>query len=107
VSLTTAVRHAEHLLGLAELRADCGEIDPVDGTTGEDPLLRHVRTRIKSPQTKASSSGSSAPSNTSTCSRTDPRQRALAVEAARFRQIYNTIRPHQGLHDRTPRNCRP
>jgi transposase InsO family protein len=30
---------------------------------------------------------------------------ALAVEVNRFRQIYNTIRPHQALHDRTPRDA--
>jgi transposase InsO family protein len=28
---------------------------------------------------------------------------ALAVELQRFRQIYNTIRPHQALGDRVPR----
>jgi transposase InsO family protein len=30
---------------------------------------------------------------------------ALAVEVNRFRQIYNAIRPHQALHDRTPRDA--
>jgi transposase InsO family protein len=30
---------------------------------------------------------------------------ALAVEVNRFRQIYNTIRPHQALHDGTPRDA--
>jgi putative transposase len=30
---------------------------------------------------------------------------ALAVEVNRFRQIDNTIRPHQALHDRTPRDA--
>jgi transposase InsO family protein len=28
---------------------------------------------------------------------------ALAMETARFRDIYNRIRPHQALDDRTPR----
>ena len=30
---------------------------------------------------------------------------ALAMEAARFRDIYNRIRPHQALDDRTPRQA--
>lgn len=30
---------------------------------------------------------------------------ALAMEAARYRQIYNAIRPHQALGDRTPRQA--
>lgn len=30
---------------------------------------------------------------------------ALAVEVALFRQTYNTLRPHQALADRTPRDA--
>jgi transposase InsO family protein len=30
---------------------------------------------------------------------------ALAMETQRYRQIYNTIRPHQALGDRTPRSA--
>jgi len=30
---------------------------------------------------------------------------ALAMETARFRDIYNRIRPHQSLGDRTPRDA--
>jgi putative transposase len=30
---------------------------------------------------------------------------ALAMEAARFRDIYNRIRPHQSLGDRAPRGA--
>jgi len=30
---------------------------------------------------------------------------ALAMETARFRDIYNRIRPHQSLGDRTPREA--
>jgi transposase InsO family protein len=29
----------------------------------------------------------------------------LAVEVQRFRQIYNTIRPHQAIGDRTPHDA--
>ncbi len=88
------------MLQLEDLRADRGELNLVEETTGQllrtvpapiavvsdngpcfrgetyaaafaadDALLRHVRTRVRSPQT------------------------ALAVEVKRFRQIYNTIRP--------------
>jgi putative transposase len=80
--LQAAVQHAQQIVGLEDLRADRGEIDLIDETTGEllrqvpapiavityngpcfrgaafaeaftgeDPLLRHVRTRVKSPQT--------------------------------------------------------
>ncbi len=30
---------------------------------------------------------------------------ALAMETGRFRNIYNRIRPHQALDDRTPRQA--
>jgi putative transposase len=30
---------------------------------------------------------------------------ALSVEVNWFRQIYNTIRPHQGIGDRTPKQA--
>ena len=30
---------------------------------------------------------------------------ALAMETGRFRDIYNRIRPHQALDDRTPRQA--
>jgi transposase InsO family protein len=89
--LRRAVAEAERVLDIDDLRADCGMMDVVDaddfvigqapapitvvtdngpcfrGTvladafTGDHPLLRHVRTRVRSPQTKASSNDSSAP----------------------------------------------
>jgi hypothetical protein len=69
-------------------------------------VLRHVRTRIKSPQTngvverffgtlkyehlfRGYIGDGDAPD----------------METHRFRIIYNTIRPHQGLNDRTPRQA--
>jgi transposase InsO family protein len=71
--------------------------------TGHDPLLRHVRTRVRSPQTNGVIErffgtlkyehlyrGLIADGD------------ALAVEVNWFRQIYNTIRPHQTLGDHTP-----
>lgn len=93
-----AVEEATHILNLADLRLDRGEMDVFDDQdniightpapiaivsdngpcyrgkdfqtlfTGQDPLLRHIRTRIKTPQTNGSSSDSSRPSNTSTSS---------------------------------------
>ncbi len=60
---------------------------------GEDPLLRHVRTRVRSPQTNGVYR---APIDDGG---------ALAMETARFRDIYNRIRPHQSLGDRTPRDA--
>jgi putative transposase len=83
----------------------CRMLEP-KSFTGEDPLLRHVRTRVKSPQingvierffgTLKYEHLSRGPINDGD---------ALAVEVNRFRQIYNTIRPHQALHDRTPRDA--
>ena len=74
--------------------------------TGEDPLLRHVHTRVKSSQlngvierffgTLKYEHLYRGPINDGD---------ALAVEVNRFRQIYNTIRPHQALHDRTARDA--
>ncbi|WNG95732.1 hypothetical protein C6A82_007510 [Mycobacterium sp. ITM-2016-00318] len=93
-----AVEEATRVLNLTDLRLDRGEMDVLDHEdnvigrapapiaivsdngpcyrgkdfhtlfTGHDPLLRHIRTRIKSPKPTASSSGSSRHSNTSTCS---------------------------------------
>lgn len=90
--LTAAVRHAERILELDDLRADRGEVDLVGETsdkpvrsvpapiavvsdngpcfgsgvfaeafTGEDPLLRHVRTRSDLGRPTGASGGSSAP----------------------------------------------
>jgi Integrase core domain len=74
----------------------------------EDPVVLRdqVVPESRARRPTASSSGSSAPLSTST-STADPIKDgdALAVEVNRFRQIYNTIRPHQALHDRTPRDA--
>jgi transposase InsO family protein len=135
--LIAAVQHAEHLLGLEDLRDDRGELDLVDETTGEllrtvpapiavvsdngpcfrgavfaeaftgeDPLLRHVRTRVKSPQTNGVIERFFGTLKYEHLYRgpIDDGD-ALAVEVGRFRQIYNTIRPHQALADRTPHSA--
>jgi putative transposase len=130
-----AVTEAQHLPGLEDLRADRGVIDILDaadtvigqapapiavvsdnrpcfrGQTfqtafdDEDPLLRHLRTRVKSPQTNGVVErffgtlkyehlyrGYIADGD------------ALDMEVHRFRIIYNTIRPHQALNDQTPKH---
>lgn len=71
--------------------------------TGPDPLLRHVRTRVRSLQTNGVVERFFG---TLTCEHLyraiiDDGD-ALAVEVALFRQTYNTLRPHQALGDRTP-----
>ena len=74
--------------------------------TGEDPLLRHVRTRVKSPQTNGVIERFFGTLKYAHLFRgpIDDGD-ALAVEVTRFRQIYNTIRPHQAIADRTPRDA--
>jgi putative transposase len=70
---------------------------------GEDPLLRHVRTRVRSPQTNGVVErffGSLKYEHLYGADIGDGD--ALAVEVHRFRHRYNTIRPHQALADRTP-----
>ncbi|WP_051728471.1 integrase core domain-containing protein [Nocardia brasiliensis] len=132
--LQLAVAEAEHVLGLKDLRADRGSVevlgpdsDPIgvvaapiavvsdNGScfrgevfktafAGADPLLRHVRTRVRSPQTNGVIErffgtlkyehlyrGVIADGD------------ALDMEVHRFRVIYNTLRPHQALGDRTPK----
>jgi putative transposase len=73
---------------------------------GEDPLLRHVRTRVRSPQTNGVIERFFGTLKYEHLFRgpIDDGD-ALAVEVGRFRQIYNTIRPHQAIGDRTPRSA--
>jgi hypothetical protein len=64
--------------------------------TGDDPLLRHVRTRVKSPQTNGVIERFFGTLKYEHLFRGPINDAgALAVEVQRFRQIYNTIRPHQ------------
>ncbi|GAB3399374.1 transposase [Flindersiella endophytica] len=73
---------------------------------GEDPLLRHVRTRVKSPQTNGVVErffGTLKYEHLFRCE--IPDGDALAVETNLFRQTYNSVRPHQALGDRTPRQA--
>jgi putative transposase len=72
--------------------------------TGHDPLLRHVRTRVRSPQANGVIErffGTLKYEHLYRGVITDCD--ALSVEVSWFRQIYNTIRPHQVLRDRTPK----
>jgi putative transposase len=74
--------------------------------TGADPLLRHVRTRVRSPQTNGVIERFFGTLKYEHLYRGDiPDGDVLAVEINRFRQIYNELRPHQALGDRTPRQA--
>ena len=69
---------------------------------GDEPLLRHVRT----PQTNGVIErffGTLKYEHLYRAPIDDGG--ALAMETARFRDIYNRIRPHQALDDRTPRQA--
>jgi putative transposase len=134
--LQLAVTQAQRLLELDDLRADRGLMDILDAEdtvigqapapiavvsdngpcfrgktfqtafSGQDPLLRHVRTRIKSPQTNGVIErffGSLKYEHLFRGYIGDGD--ALDMETHRFRIIYNTIRPHQALADRTPKQA--
>lgn len=131
--LHTAISHACDLLELIDLRSDRGTLDLFDeaGTfvrtvpapiavvsdngpcfrgqtfqaafAGDDPLLRHVRTRIKSPQTNGVVERFFGTLKYEHLYRAEiGTGEALTVETRLFRHTYNRIRPHQALHDRTP-----
>jgi transposase InsO family protein len=132
--LRRAVVEAERVLDLDDLRADRGVMDVVDaddyvigeapapiavvtdngpcfrGVTfadafaGDDPLFRHVRTRVRSPQTNGVVErffGTLKYEHL--CRATVGDGNALAVEVNLFRHTHNTLRPHQALDERTPR----
>lgn len=74
--------------------------------TDDDPLLRHVRTRIKSPQTNGIIERFFGTLKYEHLFRGYIGDGdALDMEVHRFRIIYNTIRPHQALADRTPKQA--
>jgi putative transposase len=132
--LNRAVAEAQRLTGLADLRDDRGLMDILDaegyligqapapiavvsdngpcfrGETfktafeGDDPLLRHVRTRVRSPQTNGVIERFFGTLKYEHLYRAQINDSdALAVEINWFRQTYNTIRPHQAINDQTPR----
>lgn len=134
--LNRAVAEATRLTGLADLRADRGLVEMTDpdgrplgqipvpiavvsdngpcfrgevyatAFTGHDPLLRHVRTRVRSPQTNGVVERFFGTLKYEHLYRAEIADAdALAVEVNWFRQVYNTIRPHQALGDRTPRRA--
>ena len=131
-----AVAEATRVLNLADLRQDRGDMDVFDDQdnvigctpapiaivsdngscyrgkdfqtlfTGSDPLLRHIRTRIKSPQTNGVIERFFETLKYEHLFRGYIGDGdALDMEAHRFRIIYNTIRPHQALADRTPKQA--
>jgi putative transposase len=132
--LRRAVVEAERVLDLDDLRADRGVMDVVDADdyvigeapapiavvtdkgpcfrgvtfadafTGDDPLFRHVRTRVRSPQTNGVVERFFGTLKYEHLDRaTIGDGNALAVEVNLFRHTYNTLRPHQALDERTPR----
>lgn len=134
--LQQAVQHATQLLDLDDLRADRGTVDLTDehGTylravpaaiavvsdngpafraatyatafDGHDPLLKHVRTRVRSPQTNGVVErffGTLKYEHLYRGLIADAL--ALEVEINWFRHVYNNIRPHQALGDGTPANA--
>jgi putative transposase len=134
--LRLAVDEAQHVLGLHDLRTDRGLMDVLDaddivigqapapiavvsdngpcyrGATfktlfvDDDPLLRHVRTRIKSPQTNGVVERFFESLKYEHLFRGYIGDGdALDMEVHRFRIIYNTIRPHQALDYRTPKQA--
>jgi transposase InsO family protein len=70
---------------------------------GDDALLKHVRTRVRSPQTNGVIERFFGTLKYEHLyrGRIDDGD-ALRVEAERFRVIYNTIRPHQAIGFKTP-----
>lgn len=70
---------------------------------GVDPLLRRVRTRVRSPQTNGNVEHFFGTLKQEHLYRTRlPDGDALAVKCTLFRQISNTRRPGRSLGDRTP-----
>jgi transposase InsO family protein len=131
--LHVAVAEAQCLLNLDDLRTDRGVMDILDAAenvigqapapiavvsdngpcyrgktfrtafTSDDPLLRHVRTRIKSPQTNGVIERFFGTLKYEHLYRGYIGDGdALDMETHRFQTIYNTIRPHQTLADHTP-----
>lgn len=68
-----------------------------------DPLLRHVRTRVRSPQTNGVIERFFGTAKYEHLFRVliDDAD-ALAMELNRFRTLYNTVRPHQAIGYKTP-----
>jgi hypothetical protein len=63
---------------------------------GDEPLLRHVRTRVRSPQTNGVIEQFFGTLKYEHLYRAPiAHGGALGMETARFRDIYNRIRPHQ------------
>jgi putative transposase len=81
-----------------------GGVTFADAFAGDDPRFRHVRTRVRSPQTNGVVErffGTLKYEHRSRATIGDGN--ALAVEVNLFRHTYNTLRPHQALDEPTPR----
>lgn len=70
---------------------------------GQDPLLKHIRTRVHSPQTNGVIERFFGTAKYEHLYRAPVGDgAALAVEVALFRNDYNTMRPHQAIGYKTP-----
>lgn len=70
---------------------------------GEDPLLKHVRTRVRSPQTNGVIERFFGTAKYEHLYRAPIGDgAALCVEMTLFRNDYNTLRPHQAIGYKTP-----
>jgi transposase InsO family protein len=134
--LNLAIAEAQRLLDLDDLRADRAVMDIVDAAdnvigqapapiavvsdngpcfrgktfqtafAADDPLLRHVRTRVRSPQTNGVVERFFGTLKYEHLYRGHIGDGdALDMETHHFRIIYNTIRPHQALADRPPKQA--
>lgn len=134
--LELAIEEAQQVLALVDLRTDRGLMDILDADDNvigqapapiavvsdngpcyrgktfhaifvdDDPLLRHVRTRVKSPQTNGVVERFFETLKYEHLFRGYIGDGdALDMEIHRFRIIYNTIRPHQALADHTPKQA--
>lgn len=74
--------------------------------TSEDPLLRHVPPRVRSPQTNGVIEPLFGALKYERLYRAEiAAGNALAIEVGGCRQVYNTIRSHQALGDRLTRHA--
>jgi transposase InsO family protein len=70
---------------------------------GDDALLKHIRTKVRSPQTNGVVERFFGSAKYEHLYRADIADGdSLAMEVARFRDDYNTTRPHQTLSYKTP-----
>ncbi|MGA8329949.1 MAG: integrase core domain-containing protein [Mycobacterium sp.] len=105
----TIIGHAPAPIAVVSDNGPCyrgKDFQSLFSATDDDPLLRHVRTRIKSPQTNGVIERFFGTLKYEHLFRGYIGDGdALDMEVHRFQIIYNTIRPHQALADLTPKQA--